>query len=112
METLWARHPLTAREVISKLQGEHAWKGQTIRTMLGRLVGKGALDFRSEGRAYQYSPAVRREDCVRREGRSFMRRVLRSAAAPVLVQMVKETKLSREDIAELKRILTEKEKRI
>lgn len=111
MEVLWTSSPRTAQEVVQALMPHHDWKDQTIRTMLGRLVKKGAVRAQADGKAYLYSPSVSRERCVRGESRSFVQRVLRHAAAPVLVQMVRETKLSPREIAELRRILTEKEKR-
>ncbi len=45
------------------------------------------------------------------ESRSFLERVFGGAAHPLLVQLAQETKLSREEIAELKRILQDKEKK-
>jgi BlaI family penicillinase repressor len=110
MEVLWASSPRTAQEIVQTLSPHHDWKDQTIRTMLGRLVKKGAVAAQAAGKAYLYSPAVRRDRCVRGESRSFVQRVLRHAAAPVLVQMVQDTELSRAEIAELRRILKEKEK--
>jgi len=109
MEILWGRHPLTALEIVSTLTPRHPWKDQTIRTMLGRLVRKGAVDYRAEGKTYFYSPAVERAHCVRGESRTFFQKILRGASAPILIQLLEETKLSKAEITELKRILKEKE---
>ena len=111
MEVLWRRSPLTALEVVQQLAPHRAWKDQTIRTMLGRLVRKKVLTFRADGKIYFYRPLVTREHCVRVESRSFLDRVFAGAAKPLLAQMVQEAKLSREEIAELKRLLVEKEKK-
>ncbi len=45
------------------------------------------------------------------ESRSFLERVFGGTAHLLLVQLVQETKLSAEEIAELKRIPREKEKK-
>jgi BlaI family penicillinase repressor len=111
MEILWESSPRTAQEVVAALAAHQDWKDQTIRTMLARLVKKEALTFRAEGKTYFYKPAVSRDQCVRGESRSFLRRVFRGATAPLLVELVKESRLKPEEIAELKRILNEKEKR-
>jgi BlaI family penicillinase repressor len=111
MEVLWQRSPLTALEVVQQLAPRKAWKDQTIRTMLGRLVRKKALTFRADGKIYHYRPLVTREHCVRLESRSFLDRVFGGAAKPLLAQMVQEARLSRADIAELKRLLIAKEKK-
>jgi len=110
MEVLWRKHPLTALEVVQQLTQHKQWQDQTIRTMLRRLIRKRALTYRTEGKSYYYSPAVSREQCVRGESRTFLERVFGGTPQPLLVQMVQEAKLSPEEIAELKRILRQKEK--
>jgi BlaI family penicillinase repressor len=111
MEVLWQQHPITALEVVQKLGPTRPWQDQTIRTMLRRLIDKGAIKYKAEGKVYYYEPAVSREQCVRVESRSFLERVFGGAAQPLLVQMVRDTDLSPEDIAELKRLLAKKEKK-
>jgi BlaI family transcriptional regulator, penicillinase repressor len=111
MEVLWRKHPVTALEVVQQLASRRQWQDQTIRTMLRRLIRKKALTYQAEGNAYYYSPAVSREQCVRGESRSFLERVFGGTAQPLLLQLMQEAKLSPEEIAELKRILRDKEKR-
>jgi BlaI family transcriptional regulator, penicillinase repressor len=111
MEILWSQHPLSAQEVVAQLASTHDWKDQTIRTMLGRLVKKGALLTRTDGKRFLYRPAVRREDCVKKVSRSLLDRLFGDARQPLLIQLVKESKLSRAEIDELKAILQQKEKK-
>lgn len=111
MEVVWRRHPITALEVVQELTAHKSWQDQTIRTMLRRLISKQALTYKAEGKVYYYEPAISREQCVRGESRSFLERVFGGTAQPLLVQLVQETKLSPEEIAELKRILRDKEKK-
>ena len=111
MEVVWRQHPITALEVVQQLVEYKQWQDQTIRTMLRRLITKKALTYKAEGKIYYYAPAITREQCVRGESRSFLERVFGGAAQPLLVQLVQETKLSDEQIAELKRILRDKEKK-
>ncbi len=111
MEVLWKQHPITAIEVVQKLGPARRWQDQTIRTMLRRLIDKGAVSFRADGKVYYYEPSVSREQCVRVESRSFLERVFGGAAKPLLVQMVQDAELSAEDIAEIKRLLARKEKK-
>jgi BlaI family penicillinase repressor len=109
MEVVWKRHPITALEVVQQLTAHKQWQDQTIRTMLRRLIRKKALNYKAEGKVYYYAPAVSREQCVRGESRSFLERVFGGAAQPLLVQLVQESKLSANEIAELKKILQAKE---
>ncbi len=113
MEVLWRANgkPLTAIEVVQQLASQKHWQDQTIRTMLRRLIRKKAIKYKADGKTYLYAAAVSREQCVRGESRSFLQRVFGGAAQPLLVQLMQDTRLSPADIAELKRILQQKEKR-
>jgi BlaI family transcriptional regulator, penicillinase repressor len=110
MRVIWANSPLTANQVVERLAGRRAWSPRTIKTMLNRLVKKGALAFDTQGNRYLYRPRVSQEQCVRAESRSFLDRVFDGAAAPMLSYFVEQVHLSKEEIAELKRILARKEK--
>jgi len=110
MEVLWRRNPLTALEVVQELAASKAWKDQTIRTMLGRLVRKKALTFRADGKVYYYRPAVAREQCVREESQSFLERVFEGATGSLLVHFAKNKPLTQQELAELETILRQKRK--
>ncbi len=111
MEVVWRQHPITALEVVQQLTHYKQWQDQTIRTMLRRLIRKKALIYKAEGKVYFYAPAVSREQCVRGESHSFLERIFGGATQPLLVQLLQESKLSPAEIAELKHILQEKEKK-
>jgi BlaI family penicillinase repressor len=113
MNLLWdsAPTPMTAAEVVAQLAGHKHWSPKTIKTLLNRLVKKKALTFDADGNRYLYLPAVKREECVRSESRSFLNRVFGGATGPMLAHFVSESKLSPKEIAELKRLLIEKQPR-
>ncbi len=108
MKVLWERSPLASKDVIDALAGSVKWKPKTIHTLLARLVRKGALRARKEGREYQFEPRVKAEACQRSETRSFLDRVFDGEMAPFLACFVRDNKLTRGEIEELKRILDRK----
>lgn len=110
MKVLWERSPLTSRDVVDALAAESGWSPKTIHTLLTRLVKKGALSAKRDGREYQFKPTVRAEECQRHESRSFLDRVFDGEVAPFLACFVKDKKLARAEIEELKRILDGKAK--
>ena len=111
MKVLWARSPASTNEVVEALAQLTPWKPKTTMTLLNRLVKKGALGFEKIGRAYHYYPLVDEATCVRTESRSFLERVYGGALSPMLAHFLGETKLSRREIDDLKRILDERGKR-
>lgn len=107
---IWAEEGLTAAEVAGRLEGKTDWKQKTVNTFLARLVAKGVLFTRPEGRAFRYFPKIPREQCVRRESESFLQRVFGGAAAPMLAHFCETTDLSDEEITRLRKILNRKGK--
>jgi predicted transcriptional regulator len=106
MEVLWRNHPLAADEVVAALAGRD-WAGPTIKTLLNRLLNKGAISAEKDGRRYLYSPQVAREDWVLEESSSLLERLFDGRVAPLVAHFSQHRKLSRDDVAELRRLLEE-----
>ena len=110
MAAVWERAPVAASVVAEVLEGKKQWSLATVRTLLRRLVNKGALAQEAEGKRYIYRPLVSLEDCAKRESESFLDRVLGRTPSATVLQLVQKADLSRKDIQELRKILREKEK--
>ena len=111
MAVVWEKAPVAAATIFKMVQKHKAWTLTTVRTLLRRLVSKGALAQTLDGKRYLYSPLVSNEDCARHESDSFISRVLAKAPSATLLHLVRTTDLSPQDIEELRQILHEKEKR-
>ncbi|HEV8657775.1 MAG TPA: BlaI/MecI/CopY family transcriptional regulator [Thermoanaerobaculia bacterium] len=109
MNVLWQSSPRTASDVADELCGRMKWHPKTVKTLLGRLVKKGALRYREEGNRYLYSPAFARERYVAEESRSFVDRVFGGHATPALLHIVETMDLSDEELEELRAILDRKQ---
>lgn len=106
MEALWEQSPRTASEVAAAVRGPTGWADNTVRTLLTRLMGKGAVAGRPGASSVrEFLPAVRREDCVRAESRSFLARVFKGSAKPLLAHFAENARLSPDEVQELKRLL-------
>src|SRR3954453_11050434 len=109
MNVLWAADaPLTAADVVERLAGVRDWSPRTVKTLLNRLINKGALAYDAQGKRYLYRPRVTREQCVREETRSFLSRVFANAPGPMLLQFVAQARLTPAEVEALKRLLDKK----
>ncbi len=50
MKVLWERHPMTADEIVAALRDQQQWQESTVKTLLNRLLKKGAVSAEQEGR--------------------------------------------------------------
>jgi predicted transcriptional regulator len=105
MEVLWEESPLTAQDVTERVDPARAWSGATVKTLLGRLLGKGAIRHEVDGRRYLYSPAVAREDYVTGESRKLIDRLFGGKLTPLVAHLAERDELSRQDIAEIEALL-------
>jgi len=110
---LWRNSPLTAGEIIERLEDETNWSPRTIKTLLNRLIGKNVLGYEvmeNSGRGYLYFPLLDEEECLRVHAQSFVQRFFDGAAVTMLASFIKHEELSDDDIAELKALLEKKTK--
>ena len=110
MQVIWDSGPQTANDVVNALSGEVKWKPRTIKTLISRLVKKGAIKVTEEGYRYRYSAAVDESACVRSETRSFIRRVYQGAMKPALAAFIEDSDLSDKEIEDIHKILNQKRK--
>ena len=105
MDVLWRRHPLGAEDVVLALADRQDWQEATIKTLLNRLLNKGAISAQKEGRRYLYSPLLKREDWVLKESRGLLDRLFDGRVAPLVAHFSQHQELSRNDIAELRKLI-------
>jgi len=105
MDVLWTQSPLGASEVAGKLEKSKDWNIRTIKTLLARLVEKGALSTETEGRRYLYAPLISKDSYAASATRRLSDRLFGGRAAPLVMHLAKEDGLSQDDIAELEAIL-------
>lgn len=110
MRVLWENSPISANEVIDKLEESTEWSDKTIRTFLNRLVKKKAISYEKNGREYLYYPIVTENECIREENKTFLDRVYNGALNLMFAKFLEDEALSEDEIEELKQILDEKKR--
>jgi predicted transcriptional regulator len=107
MEALWARHPLTAVEVCDHVCAQRDWTMATVKTLLARLVGKGAVATEPDGRRFLYSPVLERQSWVGGESRRLVDRLFGGSAASLFAHLAREEALDERELKEIERLLQE-----
>ncbi len=89
------------------LEGEQHWQEATIKTLLNRLLKKKAIRAVKDGRRFLYSPVITRDDWVLTEARGLLDRLFSGRVAPLAAHFSRHGKLSKRDIADLKKLIAE-----
>jgi BlaI family penicillinase repressor len=107
MEVLWNRSPLPTEDVVAALEGEQHWQEATIKTLLNRLLKKKAVRAVKDRRRFLYSPAITRDDWVLSQSKGLLDRLFAGRIAPLAAHFSRHGKLTKRDIADLKRLIAE-----
>lgn len=111
MNVLWEGKAGTITELTAALAAETGWDKHIIITMLNRMEKKGAVAFRTEGRARRYYPLVSYSEVSLRETRGFLDKVYRGSIGMMVNAMVEDKALTDQDIDELFAILEQAEQK-
>ncbi len=98
MKAIWDENPVSSNRVVEILSKSTKWNPKTIKTLLTRVVKKGAVGHDSEGRSYLYYPLIEEQVLAKAESQSFLKRVFRGALKPMIATMVESEDLSQEEI--------------
>jgi len=92
---------------VAALARSQDWQEATIKTLLNRLLKKGAIQASKDGRRYLYAPVLKRKDWLLDESEGLLQRLFDGRVAPLVAHFSRHRKLSRKDIAELRALIGE-----
>lgn len=110
LKVLWADAPLPANVIAERVQQAQDWHEKTVKTLLNRLAGKGAISFEKQGRAYLYSPAIEQVNYQQKVSHSFVERLFAGRVSPLVAGFARQGKLSADDVDELKDLIKDWER--
>ena len=105
IRVVWANDLVTSKTVISVLKEKMDWTESTIKTILGRLVGKGVLNTEQEGRKFIYTANIVEKEAVRDFAEDIFNRICKKKVGNVIGSIIEDHVLSFDDIDRLEKIL-------
>ncbi len=112
MEVLWrAPGPVVAEQVVVALSESQHWQSATVKTLLNRLLKKGAIAATKDGRRFLYHAVLQREAWLARESERLVQRLFGGRIALLVAHFGGRGKLSPADFQELRRLIEQYEAR-
>lgn len=105
MAVLWADSPLAASAIADRAPESRDWSLTTVKTMLSRMVDKGAIAAQAQGRRFLYRPLVEREAVAGAQAGRLVDRLFGGRVSPLVAHLAERGDLTDEDLAELERIV-------
>lgn len=100
MQVLWEKGCCTFREICDAACEEYGWTKHAVISYLKRMAQKSAIAIQ-EGTPKTYRPLLDREQAIRQETRSLLRRVYNGDALLMVQSAVEQQTLSDEERQEL-----------
>lgn len=108
MRIVWTLGQADSRTIIDLLEQQHDWKAATIKTLIGRLVKKGALATTKDGRQFIYTPNIYEQTAMDTALQTELDQMCAMHRGTALAHVLEQTELSRNDVQELLDVLNKK----
>lgn len=110
MRIIWTIEPVSSTKIIQELQAKKDWSESTIKTLLRRLVNKNLLSTTKEGRHFVYSAKVNQAQVMTEAAQELLDRMCNMHKGEVILQLLADSPISKNDLAKMKQIIDQKEK--
>lgn len=108
MRIVWTLDEADSHTIIDLVSQQHDWKAATIKTLIGRLVKKGALATTKNGRQFIYTPLIPEQTAMDAALTGQLDQMCAMCRGQAFVHAIDQTELSQADIQELITHLQEK----
>lgn len=105
MKIVWRLKSCAARDVYEEAGRVHGWAPSTTKTLLRRLVDKGHLTATAVGTSYLYRPARPAWQSLAGAADTLLDNTLEGLDGKLLAYMVRKSRLTAGDLAELRSLL-------
>ena len=105
LKLLWDEAPLGAADLVARAPAERQWSPTTVKTLLARLVEKGAVTATGTARRYLYRPALDRDTLGARQAGSLVDRLFGGRVSPLVAQLAEQRDIDPKDLDELEALI-------
>lgn len=109
MRVVWAQKEVPSQVIIDVLKEKRGWKEPTIKTLIGRLVKKNALQTKKEGRKFLYSTDIEEDALVNETLAQFFHNICSRDIGKTIGVLIDQAMLSHEDLTLLSNKIKHKE---
>jgi BlaI family penicillinase repressor len=109
LDALWKTNGASLGVLVNELLRETGWSRNTVLTYLTRMEAKGLVNIDKASSPHIYRATVDRENCRKKERRSFLNRVYKGSAGDLIAAFLKEETISKEERDRLRKILDDME---
>lgn len=108
MEVVWQSQGIGFGEIKNSLSDTN-WSDSTIKTLIRRLVAKGALKFEEKGGSNKYFAVAGQDECRLKETKNLIDRIYNGSIKMLVTNLVNDSNLSEDEAEKLMDIISKME---
>lgn len=108
MEVVWQSQGIGFGEIKNALSDMN-WSDSTIKTLIRRLVAKGALEFEENGGSNKYFAVAEQNECRLKETKNLIDRIYNGSVKMLVTNLVNDSNLSEDEAEKLMDIISKME---
>lgn len=110
MRIVWTLGETNTKQILNELQAKKDWTDSTIKTLIRRLVQKGWLNAKRDGRRYIYTATVNQTEMMYNEAKTLLNRMCDMHKGEVILKLLEDAPVSKGDLMKMKKEISQKEK--
>ena len=108
MQVLWKNKQCNLSTIIEELSEGEEKNKNTVKTLIHRLVQKGAIESKKiNGKEVIYIPKINEKKFISKESNNFLKKFFNGSTEKLLLNFIKENKVSKDELQRLIEILEE-----
>jgi BlaI family transcriptional regulator, penicillinase repressor len=109
MEVLWNKGPATVQQVLDGLSEKAPLAYNSVLTTIRILEKKGYVKHEKDGRAFVYSPLIKRQEATRSEIRRLVSRFFGDSQELLVLNILEDRGVDATELDRLRKMLQESE---
>ena len=110
MKSVWdLEEPVGTGRIVEKVEKKREWSRSTIQVFLGRLEERGFLRCERKGRLKMYYAAIKQQEYLKRETKSFLENMYENSCRKLIVSLVQTKMITKEELEDIVKIIEESE---
>ena len=105
IKAIWETEPCTAPAIQERLFKATGWHYSTVRTLMDRMVAKGMLSAKKEGKLTVYSSTITRTEAQRGELFYALKHAFNGALTPMVQCLLENHEINRDDLEKLEAMI-------
>jgi BlaI family penicillinase repressor len=110
IKAIWETEPCTAPAIQEKLFKPTQWTYSTVRTLMDRMVAKGVLKARKDGKLTIYQSVVTREQAQKGELVYALKHAFNGALTPMVQCLLENNELNDDELAKIEALIQARKK--